>query len=193
MKSSIQKGLMICLGMVALGGLTPKAKAQCGAGMISPKARVQWQNVPSAMAALSVSGARVQPPAAIGTDPTVATIVGLWKITFTSGGQVVDQGFDAWHSDGTETLNDSPAPSTGNVCLGVYSRSAFLGYKLYHPSWTFDDKGNLTGTAIIQEDVTINLKGDTFQGTFTVDVYDLAGNHLDKLSGTVSATRITVN
>ena len=182
-------GMAFCFGIAALGGLGPQLKAQCGAGMITPKARVRWQNVPSAMDAFRVSG--TQPAAA--DEATIATIVGLWKITFVSGGQVVDQGFDAWHSDGSEILNDSPAPSTGNVCLGVYSRTSPQTYKLYHPSWTFDDQGNLTGTAVIREQVTLDNKGETFQGTFTVDIFDLAGNRVGGLSGKVSATRIKVD
>jgi hypothetical protein len=59
-----------------------------------------------------------------------ANIVGLWKITFTSGGQVVDQGFDAWHSDGLEVLNDTPPPATGNVCLGVFAQTGHCTFKL---------------------------------------------------------------
>jgi hypothetical protein len=122
-----------------------------------------------------------------------ASIVGLWRSTFTSGGQVVDQGFDQWNSDGTEILNDTPPPSTGNVCLGVYVRSGPQTFKLKHPSWTFDGAGNLNGTAIIREQVTVAPGGNTYRGTFTVDVYNLAGNHILHLEGTLAAQRITVD
>src|ERR1700730_2855801 len=35
------------------------------------------------------------------------SIVGLWHVLFVSGGQPFDEGFDIWHSDGTEILNDT--------------------------------------------------------------------------------------
>lgn len=172
-------------------GLTSQANAQCAAGMLAKSGSFTtpaWQNGPAALEAL-----RLQPLPAPELATPAATIVGLWNITFTSGGQVVDQGFDVWHSDGTELLNDTPAPATGNICVGIYARTATLAFKLYHPSWTFDDKGNLNGTAIIREQVTLDPNGDSFQGTFTVDTYDLAGNHLFNLAGTVSAKRIKVD
>src|SRR5579863_1508681 len=54
------------------------------------------------------------------SDAAVSTsIVGLWNVTFLSGGQVVDVAFDAWHGDQTEILNDYTDPIEGNVCLGV--------------------------------------------------------------------------
>ncbi len=123
--------------------------------------------------------------------PAWPTIAGLWLITFTSGGQTVDTGFDSWHSDGTEILNDTPAPATGNVCLGVWVQTGARTYKLKHPSWTFDDSGNLTGTAVISETVTLSAAGTQFTGTYTIAFYDNAGNSQGSFSGTVSANRIT--
>jgi hypothetical protein len=132
---------------------------------------------------------RAQAPQA--SDPV--SIVGLWKVTFVSDGQVVDEGFDQWHSDGTETLNDNPAPSSGNVCLGVWSTTGPLAFKLKHPSWTFDDAGNLTGTAIIREAVTLDGGGNTFKGSFTVDVFDLSGSQVMHIDGEIMAERILVD
>ena len=46
-------------------------------------------------------------------------IMHYWNVNFLSSGEVVDVAFDAWHSDGTEILNDYPDPIEGNVCLGL--------------------------------------------------------------------------
>src|SRR5947207_15641689 len=35
-----------------------------------------------------------------------ATIVGLWDLKFIVNNEVVDEGFDQFHADGTEILND---------------------------------------------------------------------------------------
>ena len=69
------------------------------------------------------------------------SIVGLWHVTFFSGGVVTDNAFDAWHSDGTEVLNDFTDPIEDNVCLGVWTQTSTGAYKLKHPSWTFDTGG----------------------------------------------------
>jgi hypothetical protein len=122
------------------------------------------------------------------TDP----ITGLWMATFTSGGQVVDQGIDAWTSDGLEILNDTPPPSTGNVCLGTWQKIGLTGYKLYHPSWTFDNNGNLNGMGIIRETIALSADRQSFKGSYTIDFLTLNGANVGHYTGTISATRITV-
>jgi len=126
-----------------------------------------------------------------------ASIVGLWHIFFVSGGQPFDEGFDEWHSDGTEVLNDTappqPANGAGTVCLGVYKKIAPGTYKLRHPFWSFDASGNLAGSGVILETVTLDEDGDSFQGTFTFDQFNLSGNLIFEATGTLSAKRITVD
>jgi hypothetical protein len=178
------------------GGFTGQARAECGvaANQFTLVPRLSATTVPDAIA-IGRDGER-EAYALLTTaapDPGPGgSIVGLWKTTFTSGGQVIDQGFDQWNSDGTEILNDEPPPQTGNVCLGVYVKAG-PSYKLKHPSWTYDANGNLTGTAIIREQVTVRPDANTYQGTFTIDLYDLNGNHLGQFGGTIAATRIAVD
>ncbi len=121
------------------------------------------------------------------------SVVGLWMVNFVSQGEIVDQGFDSWSSDGTEILNDDPPPSTGNVCVGTWVKIAPSTYLLKHPSWTFDDAGNVNGLAIIRETITVDPSGMTYKGTFTLDLVTLSGNPIQNFSGTLSATRITVD
>jgi hypothetical protein len=180
----MKQNVLLLFTTVILGAaLTTPALAQCGASMIGPKATVAYQALPQARLF-------TQELKKADSSPAGGSMVGLWKVAFVSSGFVVDQAFDAWHSDGTETLNDTPPPSSGNVCLGVWSQKGNI-YKLNHPSWTFDGNGNLTGTAVIREQVTVDSHGNSFSGTFTVDVYDLSNNLLYHLSGTVSGDRIT--
>jgi len=186
---------VVCVAVVTLcAGFGSIARAQCAASLAGKSGLVvpAWRNISSVL-----DPVRTQPPAETSaeTSAEAATaagdITGLWTITFTSGGQVVDQGFDVWHSDGTELLNDTPPPATGNVCVGIWSRTGGRGYKLYHPSWTFDNNGNLDGVAIIWEQVTLDPRGATFKGTYTVDVSDLSGAPLAHFEGTIAAQRIT--
>jgi hypothetical protein len=144
---------------------------------------------PETGAAKVIAESRSDPGAAEDTP----TITGLWDLQFIADGQVVDEGFDQYHSDGTEILNDTPPPSAGNVCLGVWAKTGGLTLKLKHPSWIYDPTNTFPiGTATILERVTLDSSGNTFTGTFTVQLKDLAGNSLGPdLTGQLQATRIT--
>ena len=126
-------------------------------------------------------------------DDKDPSIVGLWMVAFLSHGQVVDQGFDAWHADGTETLNDSVPPSTGNVCLGVWDQTGKFTYRLKHLSWNYDANGIAIGVVIFKELVTLDHDGKNYHGTVAIDVYDLSQNLLFHDSGEITGRRITPN
>lgn len=127
-------------------------------------------------------------------------IVGFWKIKFVSvgtpgipDGAVIDNGLAQWHSDGTEIMNSSRVPATGNFCLGVWQKGGPSSYDLNHFGLSFDPAGNFIGPAQIREHVTLNHKADQYEGTFTIDQYDSSGNALVHITGRVTATRITVD
>jgi hypothetical protein len=119
------------------------------------------------------------------------SIVGLWKVDLIMDGQVIDRAFDAWHGDGTETLNDAVSPLLGNVCLGVWEQTGRRTYTLKHPSWSYDNNGTLNGTVIIGEVVTLDRSGKSYHGTVTYDVFDLNDQLIFEGQGEVSGTRIT--
>lgn len=121
-----------------------------------------------------------------------ASIVGLWKVTLTAGGTVIDVGFDAWHSDGTEILNDA-SPVSHNMCLGVWVQTGPRRFQLKHPALRFDASGNVIGTLILRETNVVNRAGDRFTGTFTIEFFDLAGNTVFQGSGEIVGERITVD
>jgi hypothetical protein len=119
------------------------------------------------------------------------SIVGLWNITFLYGGQAFDYGFDLWHADGTELLNDVTNPIEGNVCVGVWEKTGARTYKLKHVTWNFDLTGALIGSGVFDERVKLNAEGNSYTGTIVLTFYDLSGDQVGEFSGTVEATRIT--
>jgi len=127
------------------------------------------------------------------TAGEIQNITGLWDLKFIADDQVVDEGFDQYHSDGTEILNDTPPPAAGNVCLGVWAKTGALTLKLKHPSWIYDPTNTtVIGTATILEQITLGSDGNTFGGTFTIQLRDLTGNSLGPdFTGQLQATRIT--
>jgi hypothetical protein len=163
--------------------LLPLASANCRSTTASAQSR-PVPTMPGAALAAQVAVSQNSQPKSSGS------IVGLWNVNFLSGGAVVDVAFDAWHSDGTEILNDYTDPIEGNVCLGVWRQTNSNTYKLKHPSWYFDNNGNLLGTVVIHETVCLSRDGNSYAGTYAYDIYDVSGNFLEELTGQIQATRI---
>jgi len=126
-----------------------------------------------------------------------ASIVGFWHVLFISGGQAIDEGFDQWHTDGLEILNDTSAPQpangSGTICLGVYKKTGPGTYKSRHPFWSFDSTGTLVGTGVILETLIVDHSGNHYTGSFEFITYDLKGNVTSDTTGELKADRITVD
>ncbi|MEO8467317.1 MAG: hypothetical protein ABI640_18485 [Gammaproteobacteria bacterium] len=126
-----------------------------------------------------------------------APIVGMWHFQFivangTPQGVVIDDGFATWHEDGTEIMNSGRAPKTSNFCMGVWKRAGAATFSLNHfaLSWT-DDGEHFIGPTNIRETVTVDRRGNTYTGTFSITQYDTDGKtKLGGVSGAVKGTRI---
>jgi hypothetical protein len=129
-----------------------------------------------------------------------AGIVGFWRVTLTSKGNTglgipdgaqLDHGFAQWHSDGTEIMNSNRQPSTGSFCLGVWKKVGPSKYVLNHFAMGFDDTIHQSYSNI-REEVVLSQDGDSFSGTFTIAIYDLAGNPGPVITGEITGTRVKV-
>jgi hypothetical protein len=187
------------LGTLALSVVfTPNASAGCGNGVGS----VGALNAKLLSSANATKPANAQAETAKDTaQPGGADIVGMWAVTMTAknnpggppDGTPIDMGFSQWHSDGTEIMNSSRPPATGNFCLGVWKKVAPSTYKLTHKVLNFDAGGILIGPGTIQEEVVVDHSGNRFAGVFSIDLYDTAGNSIAHVKGEITATRITVD
>jgi hypothetical protein len=167
--------------------LTPNATACSLPGSLKPMS----VSLTSPNLKLGVAALRSEQPEAqrAGGATSVASVTGLWQVTYSTNGAVVDMAFEVFHSDGTEMLNDVTPPAEGNVCLGVWVQTGPTAYKLTHPSWTFDPAGNLTGTAVFNVTLTLT-SADAFTGSYTLTYYDNSGTKSAVYNGTMTATRI---
>ena len=140
-------------------------------------------------------------------------IVGTWRFTWTSDGTAypqsipfgaqVDFGTHQWHSDKTEIFTSGGrAPSSGDVCMGVWKQTGRFTYKLKHIAlaWLSSDStpsstpATYLGPAIITESVTLSRTGDSYEGTFMLDQYAKDEiTVIEHISGKVEATRFTVD
>jgi hypothetical protein len=180
------------LALLFLGTLcVSKATALCGyvGGPMAPVQPQHWQG-PAQFGPASFL--------LVAEKDSDDRIVGFWKVKFfvvdeDGKASVIDNGFAQWHSDGTEIMNSSRPPATGNFCLGVWKKSGRSSYKLNHFALSYDLDGNFIGPARIYEEVTLDHSGNHYDGTFTIEQYDPSGNLLAHIAGQVTATRITVD
>jgi hypothetical protein len=138
--------------------------------------------------------------------PPNAGIVGMWRFQLISKGNaghnpsipdgaLLDFGYQHWHSDGTEFVESGLQPPAGaNFCLGVWGQTGFLTYTINHfPIGYNPTTGAIANFVNAHEQITLSPSGDSYSGRFTIDVYDLMGNHVDHLAGNIVAKRITVD
>jgi hypothetical protein len=118
------------------------------------------------------------------------SIVGLWEVHYFAGTEEVFQSYDQWHSDGLEFEVANLAP--GAVCQGTWKQMASSIVQLFHVGWNFDANGATTGYFQETQTNTVSLDGNSYDGTYDTKDYDTAGNQLDELTGTLHATRLSV-
>jgi hypothetical protein len=122
------------------------------------------------------------------------SIVGLWHVIYTANDSVFAETLKQWHSDGTEFENVNHNPVIGSVCLGVWKQVSVRTVRLHHVGWLFNEDGSSAGTFTQDETDTVSANGMSYTGTFTFRTYDVNGNFSGfEASGTITATRITVN
>ena len=140
-------------------------------------------------------------------------IVGTWQVNLVSDGTAypaiipvgapIDFGTAQWHSDGTETLiSGGRAPSTADVCMGVWEQTGPNTYKLKHIGLSYASSDSsppvvpaqFVGPAIIRQTVTLSASGNSYEGHFTIDQYMQDGVTLiEHVGGTVQGVRFTVD
>jgi len=165
--------------------------AQCGGSfsqLVVAAASVQSQSNRSQ----SASPSSVQNRSAATNDNAVnPSIVGLWHIRFLVGDQQIQEAFQIWNAGGTEVHNPNVDPRSGTVCLGAWKEEAQGTFKLTHRVWNYDVSGNFMGTIHLTETLILGDRGSTHSGTFTLDIYDPAGNLVGEVPGTVVGERIS--
>ncbi|MDQ2778420.1 MAG: hypothetical protein M3Y32_02550 [Pseudomonadota bacterium] len=191
------KGIRV-LGMAVLmsAGVGP-VFAACGWSGGNGHSPQNWHEIPAGM-------------------PHQDSIVGLWKVSFISDGSAypgpipagVETDFATvqWHPDGTEfMISGGRAPSTGDVCMGVWEQTGHRTVKLNHLAlaWVSQDTpapvgpvlpAAYLGPGVIHETVKLSPDGNTYTGKFTIDQYTADGITLvEHLGGTVTGTRVVVN
>jgi hypothetical protein len=170
--------------------------------VFAPDALAGCGNLPGSVGAFNSKMLSSKQSAATGSagapQPGGADIVGMWEVDFVATnlpgappeGVPIDHGYSQWHSDGTEIMNSSRPPATGNFCLGVWKKTGPSSYSLNHRGLSFYPDGSLEGPAEIRESVVVDRSGNFFSGKFTIDQFDTFGNLEIHIEGVLTGTRI---
>jgi hypothetical protein len=143
----------------------------------------------------------------IGPGGGAASIVGMWKVVFTSKGTSTvpgptlppdtpfEWGYAHWHIDNTEFFNSGDRqPTSQNFCMGVWEQTEPSHYKLNHFAYNYDPVTSvLIGKVNIREEVKVDDSGNKFKGKFTITGWDASGNQIISIAGTLQAVRVTVD
>ena len=180
-QTRISRGTLFAVTAVGLTFGVSTANAACGGPAGSRP------GIPANLSFLAQGNSQAQ------TGEMNASIVGLWQVTYTAGGQLFYQAFDQWHSDHTEFENADVPAIIGNVCMGAWKTVGTRTYKLNHVGWNFDNTGNPDGTFTLTETIKVRLDGSAYHGNFDYKLYDANGNLLQEIMGTLAAKRITAD
>jgi hypothetical protein len=121
-------------------------------------------------------------------------IVGLWDVTYTSDNpnnpMSPFETYQQWHSDGQEI--ESPSFSLGQ-CQGTWKQISARGVKLFHVGFTVGSPPGTYRFVLTEPNTVVSTDRNSFDGTYDQKFYDANGNFLFEDTGTVHATRISVN
>lgn len=206
---------------VGLAGLFWVAQASAGCGTLGAVPSQGWRDLPTGpsgdYSAATLSPAVYRPGSerlirvSDNDDRNNADIVGTWRFNFVSDGNAypvpipygapIDFGTQQWHSDGTEfIISGGRAPSSGDVCMGVWERTGPRTYRMKHVALAYlsgdttpaASPATYLGPAIMHEKVVLSASGKSFEGTFTIDQYAKDEITLiEHISGKATATRLT--
>jgi hypothetical protein len=141
------------------------------------------------LALTCLTGATAQPPPRSGGGTEGSAIVGLWRVHY-SGDFVLDS-FDQWFPGGLEW--ESANLGLGVLCQGTWIQMPRRMVKLFHVNWNYDANGALIGYSYEIQINTVSQDGNSYEGTYDFKDYDVNGNFLSEETGTVTATRLSVN
>ncbi|HEU5246503.1 MAG TPA: hypothetical protein VFU09_05385 [Candidatus Udaeobacter sp.] len=117
-------------------------------------------------------------------------IVGLWHEYYTSNFVPPFETYSQWHSDGLEI--ESPSFSPGQ-CQGTWKQIGARTYQLFHVGWLPGGGPNGSVRFELRELNTVSVDRNSFDGTYDQKFFDTDGNLVAEDTGTLHATRLSVD
>jgi hypothetical protein len=123
-------------------------------------------------------------------EPEGGAIVGLWEEHYTSDFGPQYNTYSQWHSDGLEI--ESPDFSLGQ-CQGTFKNIGARTFKLFHVGWLPGGGPNGSVRFELRELNTVSRDRNSFDGTYDQKFFDANGILVMEDTGTIHATRLSVN
>ena len=141
-----------------------------------------------ALAGLLAAGAYGDTLAANGRS-----LVGTWKVTVSPAGMPSFQAYNVFTVDGNSVEFDNSNPPAGQtIAVGPWTNTGTNQYTFTEINQVFDDKGNFAGEVKVRGTIMLDGDGNSYSGTFKVDVTDPTGAVVFSGGGTAKAKRVQV-
>lgn len=135
-----------------------------------------------------------------GTPMAGKAFVGVWRLTAIEPGNPPLPALATFAADGTLLNSDPPvSPGSGGEPItfnsgghGVWQQRGPTTAALTFVQLITDGQGHFLGTTTISAQVTLGADGNALHGPFSVTAADPGGKTIFQGTGTVQATRITV-
>jgi hypothetical protein len=120
-------------------------------------------------------------------------IVGSWQGSVSTNGGPTFSAMTSINVGGTLTSSASIDLQPSNLSTpsyGAWRRTHPGQYDIKFRFFTFDAQSNPAGSGEVN--ATVTVEGNSLQGSFTLTIFDLAGNVVFSTTGAIQATRIEV-
>ena len=126
-------------------------------------------------------------------DKGADAIVGSWQGSVSTNGGPTFSAMTSFNAGGTLTSSASIDLQPNNLSTpsyGAWRRTHPGQYAIKFRFFTFDAQANPAGSGEV--DASVTLEDNSLQGSFTLTIFDLAGNVVFSTTGAIQATRIEV-
>jgi len=118
------------------------------------------------------------------------TLEGSWIVTVNPEGIPPFENLSTFTRDGS--IVNTPETTSESVGHGTWVKTENHQFASTFKSFLYDEMGQISGKGKVRAAVTLNKSSDEFSGPFIFEAFDLNGNVVFSVTGTVHATRINV-
>jgi hypothetical protein len=123
------------------------------------------------------------------------TIAGTWLLTITPDepGASSFPGLYTFTADGIALFSSvgPPIPGLGNPGQGIWAQTGTNTFVVTWKQFTFDDIFTTNGSLVFKSNITLT-GADTFSSRETGKIFDLAGNVILSINGSIQARRMKI-
>ena len=122
------------------------------------------------------------------------SLVGTWQVAVTPNGAPSFRAYNQFNADGTSIeFDNANPPGQQTIAVGPWKSTGERQYQMFEVNQLFDPSGNYQGELHVSARITLDSGGNTFDSSFTVQVFDNHDNLIVQAKGTAKGKRLSVS